>query len=295
MREFNLDRLRTLVSVADHGSFAAAAQALHLAPPTVTMHVAELESRLATRLLLRSRSGVTPTRIGLMTIERARRLLAEADELLDDVRAEIRGGAGRIRVGASTGALAWLLPQAIARLQESPADLDIQVVVLTSAESLARIAAGTLDVGLVALPQRPVRGVRVRAWRRDPVLAFLPAAWSAPRRITPQWLASRPLILNDASTRLRRLTDEWFARAGTVPQPRIELNFNDAVRSLVAAGYGAGLLPREAGAPLPDADQITLKPLQPALWRPLGIASRDGVEDRVVARFIEALRMTPAA
>lgn len=46
MREINLDRLRTLLTVADLGSFAAAAKALHLAPPTVTLHVAQLEARL---------------------------------------------------------------------------------------------------------------------------------------------------------------------------------------------------------------------------------------------------------
>jgi DNA-binding transcriptional LysR family regulator len=48
MREINLDRLRTLLTVADLGSFAAAAKALHLAPPTVTLHVA-LEARLRHR------------------------------------------------------------------------------------------------------------------------------------------------------------------------------------------------------------------------------------------------------
>ncbi|MCY1563183.1 hypothetical protein D9M68_1006760 [compost metagenome] len=45
------------------------------------------------------------------------------------------------------------------------------------------------------------------------------------------------LILNDATTRLSRLTREWFAAAGQSPTPRIELNYNDAIKSLVAAGY----------------------------------------------------------
>ena len=44
MRELNLDRLRTLVTIADLGSFAEAARTLHLAPPTVSLHVKELES-----------------------------------------------------------------------------------------------------------------------------------------------------------------------------------------------------------------------------------------------------------
>ncbi|MFS2117895.1 LysR family transcriptional regulator substrate-binding protein, partial [Herbaspirillum frisingense] len=81
-----------------------------------------------------------------------------------------------------------------------------------------------------------------------PVMAFLPAAWQVPRVVTPSWLAAQPLILNAPETRLSRLTTEWFASGGEHPLPRIELNFNDAIKSLVAAGYGATLLPHEAGA-----------------------------------------------
>ena len=47
---------------------------------------------------------------------------------------------------------------------------------LTSQETLLRLADGTLDVGLVALPQPPTDGLVLRPWRRDPVLAFLPAS-----------------------------------------------------------------------------------------------------------------------
>ena len=64
MREISLDRLRTLVAVADLGSLAAAARALHLAPPTVTLHVAELESRLGARLLVRGRGRSRPPASG---------------------------------------------------------------------------------------------------------------------------------------------------------------------------------------------------------------------------------------
>src|SRR3546814_10163955 len=95
-------------------------------------------------------------------------------------------------------------------------------------------------------------------------MAFLPAHWQAPARISPAWLAGRPLILNDASTRLSRLTSEWFALGGFRPAPRIELNFNDAIKSLVAAGYGAALLPHEAGAPQADA-RIAMRALRPAM------------------------------
>lgn len=289
MRELNLDRLRTLLAVADLNSFAAAAKALHLAPPTVTLHVAQLEQRLGARLLHRSPGSVTPTAAGGLLIDKARRLLAEADELLQAVQQQIASRSGRVRLGASTGALAHLLPAALETLATQHPQIEVQVAVMTSEEALARLAAGRLDIGIVALPQPPLRGLRVLPWRRDPVLAFLPADWAPPRRVTPAWLAARPLIANDGSTRLSRQTAAWFAQAGERPTARIELNYNDAMKSLVAAGYGAALLPHEAGAPPPDP-RICTRPLTPALTRALGLAHRAPLDDGATLATLQALQ-----
>lgn len=288
MREISLDRLRTLVAIADHGSFAAAAQLLHLAPPTVSLHIAELEKRVGAPLLSRRRGNVRPSPVGELLVERARRLLVEIESTLDDVSRQVLGLAGRVRLGASTGAISHLLPQAIERLRADHPDIDVQVAVLTSQDALARLAQGKLDVGLVALPQSPVAGLAIRPWRRDPVMAFLPAEWHSPARIVPSWLAAQPLILNDTTTRLSRLVSEWFAPGGHRPVPRIELNYNDAIKSLVAAGYGATLLPHEAGALQPDT-RIAMRPLRPALWRELGIAHRSGQVERATQRVLDAL------
>lgn len=289
MRELNLDRLRTLVAVADLRGFAAASRALHLAPPTVTQHVAELESRLGAPLLVRGRDGATPTAVGTTLIERARRLLADADDLVEAVRAQIDGRRGRVRLGASTGALARVLPLALERLARGHAGIDVQVAVLTSSDTMARLAAGALELGIVALPQPPVPGVRVVPWRRDPIRAFVPSVWQPPRTVSPAWLAARPLILNDAGTRLSQQVADWFAHAGLRPRARTELNFNDSIRSLVAAGYGASLLPDEPGVTTPDP-RVAVRGLRPALWRPLGLATRDGAADGTTAVVVQVLR-----
>ncbi|MET1077074.1 MAG: LysR family transcriptional regulator [Pseudomonas sp.] len=288
MRELNLDRLRTLVTIADLGSFAAAARALHLSPPTISLHVADLEARIGAPLLTRTRSQVQPTPIGATLLERARRLLADADLALEEVQRQVLGLTGRVRLGASTGALAFLLPQVLDNLRSAHPGLDVQAQVLTSGESITRLAAGTLDIGLVALPQVAPPGLRVSPWRRDPILAFVPTAWDAPEPLGSDWLAQRPLILNEPSTQLSKVTGEWFAAAGHAPRPRIQVNFNDAIKSLVAAGYGAALLPHESGSPPPDP-RITLRSLSPALWRPLGIAHRQGALEPATEHVLAAL------
>ncbi|PMY29436.1 LysR family transcriptional regulator [Pseudomonas sp. GW456-L14] len=288
MREISLDRLRTLVAIVDLGSFAEAARALNLAPPTVSLHIADLEARVGGSLLSRTRGRVQPSAIGETLVERARRLLADAEQALEDVQRQVLGLAGRVRLGASTGAIAQLLPQALETLGQRHPGIDLQVAVLTSQESLKKLAEGSLDIGLVALPQTPVKGLRIEPWRKDPVMAFLPARWQCPDSVTPQWLAAQPLILNDHSTRLSRLTSEWFALGGQQPTARIQLNYNDAVKSLVATGYGATLLPHEAATPLPDT-RIAMRPLQPPLWRQLGIAHRDGEVERSTQHVLEVL------
>ncbi|NQE47496.1 LysR substrate-binding domain-containing protein [Herbaspirillum rubrisubalbicans] len=292
MRELSLDRLRTLVAIADLGSFAAAARALHLAPPTVSLHISELEERIGAPLLLRQRSQVRPSGIGATLVARARQLLAAAEQALEEVGRQVQGLAGRVRLGASTGAIAYLLPQVLERLGQSHPGIDVQIHILTSQETLSQLVEGSLDIGLVALPQSPVGGLTVKPWRRDPVMAFVPAAWHAPRVVTPTWLAAQPLILNAPETRLSRLSAEWFAAAGEHPVPRIQLNFNDAIKSLVAAGYGATLLPHEAsaqGRTVPLDPRIVMRPLRPALWRPLGIAHRAVQLEPATLHVLQAL------
>src|SRR6478672_6836316 len=161
MRELNLDRLRTLVTIADLGSFAEAARALHLAAPTVSLHIADLEALLGAPLLVRKRGEVTPSGVGEALIERARRLLADAHEALEMVQRQVQGLAGRVRLGASTGAIAHLLPQALEVLGRSHPGIDVQVAVLTTQDTMARLAGGSLDVGLVALPQAAAPGLVV--------------------------------------------------------------------------------------------------------------------------------------
>jgi len=278
MREISLDRLRTLMTIAEHRSFAQAARVLHLAAPTVSLHVQELEERVGAPLLSRRRGHVQPTAIGEALLARARRLLADAEQTLDDVRRQVAGLEGRVRLGASTGAIAHLLPQALDVLGRQHPAIDVQVAVLTSQDTLDRLSEGSLDIGLVALPQPAIAGLAIRPWRRDPVMAVMPAGWACPARITPKWLAGKPLILNDSTTRLSRLTSEWFAAGGQRPAARIELNYNDAARRLVAAGYGAALLPVEDGAAADRDTATVVRPLRPALWRRLGIAHAKKVE-----------------
>lgn len=273
MRQLNLDQLHTLVTIADLGTLAAAAQALHLAPPTVSLHVSELEARLGVSLLVRGPRRAQLTAAGQALVRRGRRLLADADAAVEQVRRIAQGREGKVRLGTSTGVVVHLLPQVLESLAQHRPGLDVELSILGSHDTLARLAAEKLELGIVALPVQPPPGVVLTPWRSDPMHAFVPAQWDdVPEVATPAWLAAQPLIANDAQALMHHQTARWFAQAGFHPRARIELNFTEAMKSLVAAGYGAAVLPLESPLQTTPDPRIRLLPLDPPLTRHLALA-----------------------
>ena len=78
----------------------------------MSLHIADLEAHIGAPLLVRKRGEVRPSAVGEVLVERARRLLADADEAMDLVQRQVQGLAGRVRQAPSTRAIAPLLPHA---------------------------------------------------------------------------------------------------------------------------------------------------------------------------------------
>ena len=171
MRNLNLDQLQTLIAIADLGTFAAAAQALHLAPPTVSLHIKELESRLEAELVVRGRRQAELTPAGEVLVQEGRQLLQAADDLVERVRRRACGREGVVRVGVSAGVSTQLLPRMLEALAQRSPGVEIRLEAVGSAESMQRLKAGSLDIGIVASPQPPVPEVRQMPWRTDPMVA----------------------------------------------------------------------------------------------------------------------------
>lgn len=277
MRSLNLDQLRTLISIAELGSFSSAARALHLSQPTVSLHISELEARLGTQLLDRSDRRVRLTSAGAALVERARALLRDADEAVQLVKRHAQGLVGRVRLGASTVVVTHLLPSVLDWLAQHHPGIDVELAITGTLQAAQRLREGTLDMAVVSLPVASEVGLSIRPWRSDQMAAYIPPRWQAPATVTPQWLAQRPLVLNDSSTVASRLTAAWFAKAGFSPKARIELSYDEIIKKLVMAGYGASVLPVE---PSVDATglqtQLQIRPLRPTLRRRLGLALRRG-------------------
>ena len=89
--------MEAFIAVVETGSFSAAARRLRVGQPAVSKTIAQLESRLGTKLLLRSTHGLTPTEAGQAYFDRARRAVQEADEAEAAARGANTSLSGRLR------------------------------------------------------------------------------------------------------------------------------------------------------------------------------------------------------
>ncbi|MGW8462282.1 LysR family transcriptional regulator [Pseudomonas sp. CLCA07] len=126
-----MDRLaamETFVYVVETGSFSAAARRLNIGQPAVSKAIAQLESRLAVRLLLRSTRGLTPTEAGLAFFERSKRALEEADEADNAARGAASELTGNLRICAAvTFGRIHIVPHLGPFLEQNP-NLNIDLI-----------------------------------------------------------------------------------------------------------------------------------------------------------------------
>ena len=156
MRNLNLDQLQTLVAIADLGTFAAASERLHLAPPTVSLHIKELEQRMDATLLVRGRRRAELTSAGALLVREGRKLLLACDDLMEHVQRHAAGREGTVRVGVSAGVSTRLLPLMLDRLSRRSPGVEVRLEAVGSVESMKRLAAGSLDVAVVASPAQAI-------------------------------------------------------------------------------------------------------------------------------------------
>ncbi|SKD00144.1 transcriptional regulator, LysR family [Burkholderia sp. CF099] len=119
-----MDRLAAMeifVSVAEAGSFSAAAKRMNVGQPAISKSVAQLEERLGVRLILRSTRGLTMTDAGQRFYEHAKRAIQEADDAEQVVRHASDSLSGKLRVSAAvTFACLHVLPSLDAFLSRHP-------------------------------------------------------------------------------------------------------------------------------------------------------------------------------
>ncbi len=144
----DLDLLRTVVAIADHGNFSAAAAAVLRTPSAVSMQVRRIEDLLGKALFQRDSRSVSLTPEGMQVVEHARRMLALNDEAVARfVAPEV---AGTVRIGVPNDVAEIFLPNMLRRLAAAHPGIVIEILVDHSAHLRTEFKQGRLDLGLVA-------------------------------------------------------------------------------------------------------------------------------------------------
>lgn len=290
MRNLNLDQVQTLVAIADLGTFAAAAQALHLSPPAISLHIKELETRMDTALLVRGRRQAVLTAAGELLVAHGRKLLDASDELIDLVQRRASGREGLVKVGVSAGVSTRLLPMMLEQLSSRSPGVEVKLEAVGSADAMQRLRAGSLDVAIVASPQPSSADIVLTPWRNDPMVVLLPAAWKAPKRVTPDWLAGKRWASFAPATQMHGLIAGWFGQAGHHPRPFLTLSYPGALKSLAAASQSAVILPLEEVEDQLQLPGVQVRHLWPRLMRPMAVAHRrDGSHNPAAAAVLAVL------
>src|SRR5947208_2459287 len=244
MRSLNLDQLRAFVEVIERGSFTAAAKELNLTQPAVTHQVQELERRFKVLLVERLGKRAYLTQAGEKLIEHARHLLDEDSRTQVLMRRFDDGWLGRVRVGTSMTVLMYLLPPILRQLKTDHPQLEINLKAGLTARTLQMLKTNALDLGLCAIPIEDPRFETVPLFK-DELVAILPAELGrVPRKVTPQFLSRCPLILGSPEAALRRTVTDWLSLAGPPPKPLMEFDNVEAIKSVVAVGLGASIVPQ---------------------------------------------------
>jgi DNA-binding transcriptional LysR family regulator len=290
MRGLNPDHLRALTEVVAQGSFTRAAKRLHLAQPTVSLQIRELETRLGVRLVDRLGKRAFATAAGRDLIEHAGRMAQETDRLLAAMRRHRDGWLGRVRVGSSTTALIYHLPPVLQDLRRRHPNIELVVTTGTTAGVVERILRNEIDLGVVSLPIKE-RLLDIVPLKHEPLVAIFAAAIrDLPAQITPQYLLQHPLLLEFARAQVRALIVGWLSAGSADPRPAMELDNLEAVKRMVASGLGASIVPEAALADVRDRSSLAARPLMPPLTRTLALVQRrDKTADAALGQVRQAL------
>jgi LysR family hydrogen peroxide-inducible transcriptional activator len=244
-----LRQMEYAVAVADHGSFGAAAEAVHVTQPAMSAQIAELEHRLGVALFERGRSGARLTPEGAPVIEAARRVLFEAD-LLVELAAERQGDlVGELRIGVIPTMAPYLLPTLVREIRRRYPAAELVLSEERTADLVAAVRAGELDLGLLAAPVVELDGsLFVAELATDPFVLALPDGhpFAGTARLPQSALAGLPMLLLEDGHCMRDHAMSACSTIGAGTLGSIQATGLPSLSQMVAAGMGATLLPASA-------------------------------------------------
>jgi DNA-binding transcriptional LysR family regulator len=238
----NFHQLHIFYTVVEKGSFSAAAQALHMTQPAVTMQVQSMEDYFGTKLLHRSTKRIELTEAGRALLPYARQsieLIRETDAAMSRFTRQLKG---RLQLGASLTIGEYILPRLLGPFGKEYPHIAISMKVMNTAQIMEEILNHQLNFGLVEAP------VHHPDMHMEPVMSDelkLIAAASHPLaqkgEVTLAEAIGYPFVLREQGSGTRLVMEEQLKARNIDPGSLdivMELGSTGAVKSAVEAGVG---------------------------------------------------------
>lgn len=256
----NLRDLRYLIALADLRHFGHAAEACHVSQPTLSTQIRKLEEELGVALVERAPRHVMLTPVGVDIAERARRVLADVEQMREMARRTTDPEAGSVRLGMFPTLGPYLLPHVVPKIRARFPRLELLLIEEKTASLLSMLRAGQLDAAVLALPLH-------EDWLEAEFLFEEPFMLAVPERhplaghhnLQLSELVDQHLLLLEDGHCLRDQALEVCSLAGAGEKEGFRATSLETLRQMVAAGVGITLLPMLAvNPPVPSSKSIQL-------------------------------------
>jgi len=234
-----LTQLRYMLALSRHGSFGKAARQCLVAQPTLSIQIQKLEQELGVEIFDRNSTPVRLTEPGRRVEARARRILDEADGLLEEFT-ETDVIQGRVRLGIIPTISSYLLPRIYGALLAKYPAVDFHISELPTSQILAQIRDEELDIGILATPLGE-RLIKETPLYYEPFVAYFAPDDDIPAGpIKIEQLRERELILLGEEHCFRHQSLKLCGKSGA---GKIECSSLDTLKQMVDQGLGTTLLP----------------------------------------------------
>ncbi len=240
----NLRDLKYLVALADLRHFGRAAEACHVSQPTLSTQIRKLEEELGVTLIERAPRKVMLTSAGQDAVLRARRIVAEVEEMKESARRSHDPESGALRLGVFPTLGPYLLPHLVPQLRERFPQLELLLTEEKSDVLLQRLREGKLDAALLALPVHDEQ-MHAQFLFEEPFVLAVPAEHSlaGQQAMSMDALGEETLLLLEDGHCLRDQALDVCRLSGAQEKSGFRATSLETLRQMVAAGVGMTLLP----------------------------------------------------
>ena len=259
---------RIFHAVIQQGSFAKAAQVLHITPSAISHAISSLEKACGFSLFIRSRGGVSLTHNGEVIYPFIRQVLAADDVLcqtIDDFRGVMRG---TVRIGGFDSVCISWLPEIVKEFKRHFPGVQIEIHQGTYADVISWIKTGVVDIGF--LSTESTRELTIQPLYRDQLMCIMPKGFKTrrPGVITPEEMKSETFVVQGDAVDAD--VQAFLAKYHFSVQASCRVNDDLATIAMVESGFGICIMPalileRYHG----NVDICSIEPME---YREFGIA-----------------------